>query len=265
VTDLGIVENHAELAKASLLEQYKHRPNLNSLLEALVKPLQDIENKLYEIYKNYSLAEAHDYYLDRIGTIVGEQRKYRNDDEYRLAILARIMINNGGGTPEDIISALRFTFRPKKLVYTELYPACFKVFIQGNSINASSKALIKSINPIAIGNFVIVFSSAKNPFTFAECSSEKVIFRLKGGLEKDHKAKVNTNNNIQNFEVVRDVLFFPEGQLGFAEILVTRINLNLDNEDLYLVEEENPLEMLLSYEDFIINGGSKLAEVIEND
>jgi hypothetical protein len=92
-----------------------------------------------------------------------------------------------------------------------------------------------------------------------------VIFRLKGGLEKDHKAKVNTNNNIQNFEVVRDVLFFPEGQLGFAEILVTRINLNLDNEDLYLVEEENPLEMLLSYEDFIINGGSKLAEVIEND
>lgn len=265
--ELELIENHVELARSNLLEQYKHRPKLNSLLEGVVKPLQMLEDKLYEIYTNYSLEKACDYYLDRIGAIVGEGRKYRSDEDYRLAILARIMINNGGGTPEDIISALKFTFNPKKLVYRELYPACFSVFIQGSSIHSSSKGLIKSINPIAIGNFVIVFTGEEKSFVFAECSSEKVVFRLKNDLEKDHKAKVNinTSNSKQNFEVVRDVLIAPEGHLGFAEILVTRINLQLEDDEVYLVEDENPLEMLLSYEDFKIEGGSKLAEVIEND
>lgn len=74
-------ENHLKIAKGYLPEQYKNRPNLEGLLTAIIQPLQDIEDKLYELYKNFSLAEARGYYLDRIGTITGELRNYRTDDE----------------------------------------------------------------------------------------------------------------------------------------------------------------------------------------
>lgn len=263
--NLEPINNHVELAKSYLLEQYKNRPKLDSLMRALVSPIQDLENKLYEIYLNHSLEKAGNYYLDRIGTLVGEARAYRPDDEYKAAILARIMINNGGGTPEDIISALRFTFNPRKLSFAELYPACFSVFIQGSEVNTSCRNLITSIKPAGISDFVIVFTSEDNPFVFAECTSENVIFRLKKTIaEDDCPAEVKTKGGVQDFEVASDILCFPEGQLGFGEIIITKTNLNLSDEDIYLVDEDHPLAMVLAYEDFIINGGSKLAEVIEN-
>ena len=192
-------------------------------------------------------------------------RSYRKDDQYKLALLARIMINNGGGTPEDIISALKFTFNPKSLSYNELYPACFSVFMQGSNIPTGSKRLIKSINPIGISNFVIIFSGEDNPFIFAECSSERVAFKTKATIEdKESQVEANTELGAQSFEVSTDALLCPAGYAGFAEIIVTKTSLSLGDDNTYLVEEDNPLEMLLAYEDFKITGGSKLAEVIEN-
>lgn len=52
------VNNHTNIAKDYLLEQYKNKPNINNLLTSIIDPLQDMEDKLYEIYKNYSLDEA---------------------------------------------------------------------------------------------------------------------------------------------------------------------------------------------------------------
>ncbi len=262
--NLELVKNHALIAQNHLLQQYKEQPRLNSLVLALTQGLQETENKLYEIYRNYSIVEAQGGYLDRIGAIACEARNYRQDDEYRLAILARIMINNGGGTPEDIISALRFTFNPKRLRFKELYPACFSVFMQASNINASCKGLINSIKPIGITDFVIVFINEDNPFIFAECSSENVAFKTKATTDDESDAKVMTEIDVQSFDVEIDSLLFPEGYIGFAEIIVTKTNLNLGGDDIYLVEEDDPLEMLLTYEDFKITGSSKLAEVIEN-
>ena len=264
--NLELVKNHALIAQNHLLQQYKERPRLNSLVLALTQGLQETENKLYELYRNYSIVEAVGHYLDRIGAIACEARNYRQDDEYRLAILARIMINNGGGTPEDIISALRFTFNPKRLSYTELYPACFSVFMQASNINASCKGLINSIKPIGITEFVIVFINEDNPFIFAECKGESISFKPKPTIDdNDSNTEVMIDiDDLQNFEVSADTISFPKGYIGFAEIIVTKTNLNLGGDDIYLVEEDDPLEMLLTYEDFKITGGSKLAEVIEN-
>ena len=259
------VPNHLKLAKGYLLEQYKNRPNIDGLLTGLVEPMQEFEDKLYEIYENFSLAKAQRFFLDRIGVLVGELRSYRSDDEYKLAILARILINNGGGTPEDIINALRFTFNPKKISYREIYPACSYVFIQSNNINASSKSLVKSITPIGVSNFVIVCSSEENPFMFAECSNELANLKIKANREdKESNAKVQTDNDEHKFEVAVDSLLCPLGYMGFAEVIITKTVLNLGDGNIYFVKNKVPLEMLLTYEDFTINGGSKLAEVIEN-
>lgn len=237
---LSHIKDHLNIAKGYLPEQYKNRPNIDGLLTAITLPLQDIEDELYEMYKNHSLREARGYYLDRIGALVGELRNYRPDAEYKPAILARIMINNAGGTPEDIISAINFTFNPRQLSYTEIYPACFSVFIQTNSIDRGFKNVLKSISPIGISDFVFTYSPEDNPFMFAECSSEITALKVKVSIEddEDFNMEVNTGLKVTSFNVVAETQSLSKGYIGFAEVI------GLDN--------------------YTINGGSKLAEVIGN-
>lgn len=262
---LSHVKDYLSTAKGYLPQQYKDRPNIEGLLTAIIRPLQDIENKLYEIYRNYSLQEASDHYLDRIGTLVGESRNHLEDDKYRLAILARIMVNNAGATPEDIINTLKFTYNPRRLSYTEIYPACFSVFMQGNNINSSSKSLIKSIIPAGVSNFVVTYSPEDDPFIFAECSGEIVALETQINLGDDASdAEISTDDGAKSFDVVADTQLFPKGYMGFAEIIVAKAAFSIGEGDVYFVEDGIPLELIASLEDFKINGGSKLAEVIEN-
>ena len=91
--DIAQINNHSFIAQNNLLTQ-DNRPNIKGLLSAIIEPLQDIEDSLFELYKNRSLTYATGYYLDGIGAIIGEPRDYRNDTDYRLAILVRIISNN---------------------------------------------------------------------------------------------------------------------------------------------------------------------------
>ena len=87
-------------------------------------------------------------------------------------------------------------------------------------------------------------------------------FTAKEQSETD--VNVNSGTSAETFQIEADSLLRPLDTLGFAEIIVTRTNLGLDDDSIYSVDEFNPLEMLLTYDDFIIDGGSILADVIQN-
>lgn len=56
--NLSCYDNHRLTAKHHLLEQDKNKPLLNGLLDAIIDPLQEIENKLFNIYENGNLNKA---------------------------------------------------------------------------------------------------------------------------------------------------------------------------------------------------------------
>jgi hypothetical protein len=115
---------------------------------------------------------------------------------------------------------------------------------------------------IASGVKYCVTNISDNAFIFSECSTEVVDFVGKEDVEIE--IDVSTDSSTYTLQVEADTLITPYNTFGFAEIIVTKANLGLDDDSLYLVDEDNLLEIVLTYDDFIIQGGSKLAEVIEN-
>lgn len=257
------IHNHKHQALDRLCQQYKERPKSLDLLTSLVNPLQQIEDELAKLKSDRWLDEAEGLQLDHLGEIVGEQRGNRSDSRFRIAIYARIFINRGGATPEDIITAINLIHKPKFVSYSELYPAAFQIYLQSSNIDSNFKSLIKSIIPAGLRNFVVTYSAEDKPFIFSECSGEVVALETQAILGGDESgAELSTDSGAQSFDVVADTQLFPEGYLGFAEIIIPKFSFSLGDEDAYQVEDGFYLELIPSLDDFKIDGGSKLAEVI---
>jgi hypothetical protein len=260
-------EDHLQAVLSYELEQYKESNVLSALMKVLILQLQRVEDAFLDLQLQRFISTAFGYTLDLMGGIVGESRNFKNDNDYRTAIFIRALLNNGGGTPEDIISAIRILYDPFKIEYSEMYPANFSIFIQASLSPINSVNLIKSISPLGVKDFAITFSDENYPFTFAECSSEGADLRIDitNNVNDECDLIIIATANSEIFEVEADTILINKGYLGFAEIVINRTNLSLNgDDDVYYVEASNPLEMLLSYTDFDIIGGSKLAEVLKN-
>lgn len=82
--------------------------NIQKLLDAVLTPLQDVENALMQCLNERTISTATGINLDVIGKLVGEPRAtYPDDDTYRLAIQARIQANRSSGTVENVIKVTR--------------------------------------------------------------------------------------------------------------------------------------------------------------
>jgi hypothetical protein len=97
------VTAHVDEALANLLEQFKGKSKLEAALTAYVDQIQDLEDAFYSLLLGRWLDNADTDALDQLGAIVGEARQGRYNEDYRLAIRARILINLCEGSPEQII------------------------------------------------------------------------------------------------------------------------------------------------------------------
>lgn len=260
-----VINDHAERAKGRLLEQYRERPNINALVTALVNPLQEIELQLKLLSTERWLANAKGRQLDRYGESVGEERNSRDDAGFKRAIYCRIFINNGGGTPEDIISAIDFVYSPKRIDYTEIYPASFQLFIHSENVLTGIKPFIRSVSPAGVGDVVISYLQEGTPFTCSSCGTESFPLTIAsddGCSEVSLQGESDTNHIL---EIAADTIVIPEQALGFGEIIITESNLTTGAGSNYMIDENTTLVLIASLEDFTVQGGGRLAGVIEND
>lgn len=122
------IETHAEDAVARLIAQFKEKPRIEALLMAFAAEYQSLEDSIFSLPADRALATAVGEQLDLFGTIVGELRRGRNDDDYRLALYARIARNTSRGTYEDLIRVFNLiTGTPASLV-VDLFPASVGIF-----------------------------------------------------------------------------------------------------------------------------------------
>lgn len=137
------ISDHVARAKNRLIEQYRGKPRVEGIVEALVTPLQDIEDVLLQLKTERWIDSAVGIQLDKIGKIVGLERDYGQEDEdYRLLIKAKIVMNLNQGTPEEIIAAAKFFIGSIFIWYLEVYPAAVDIF-SSTVIPAQNRAKIR--------------------------------------------------------------------------------------------------------------------------
>ena len=77
-------------------------------LEALVTdPAQEVEDVIYDLYKQLDLTQWSGVQLDRIGALVKCQRLGLSDSNYIIKIKAYAAAQNSSGRPDEILTALK--------------------------------------------------------------------------------------------------------------------------------------------------------------
>jgi hypothetical protein len=120
---LTFYDNVVERALDLLLQQFKTRENIETVLTILLNQAQELENVNKDLYNGRYIDGAVGTQLDGIGSIVGAERSGADDEQYRNAIRFQIMINKSGGEPETLIEALRFISQSDKVSLKEFFPA----------------------------------------------------------------------------------------------------------------------------------------------
>lgn len=149
---------HLEEALAQLAEQFHGKPEPGTVLAPFVGEVQTLETVLTSTIDAVALAYAEGAQLDGIGKIVGEAREGREDEAYRSAIGARILLNNSSGTIEDLIGLTRALLGDVAVQVVEVQPAHFELIIAG-SVPASPPEWAP-LTPYAVGDKVSNFGNA---------------------------------------------------------------------------------------------------------
>lgn len=166
------IDNHVEIAKGLLIEQFKPRPNINKVVEVLIGRVQQVENAASPLLTRRSIDTAENAQLDIVGEIAGQPREGRTDSEYRTAIRTRIQLNKSNGEPETLITALRFFSNPTVAQYLEVYPAAVRMYTDGTTLPEDLTGRIKTIAPVAVS--VLVTTTLLEPFTLGNISGTPI-------------------------------------------------------------------------------------------
>lgn len=174
ISDYNVVARVDEL----LISQYKHSTNLNKYIKAFVSPLQTTFQALQDVVDSLNIDTATGDALDKIATIVGEERIVRgaaalnyfgfleeaaaepfnvgiffsygdpetgdlvlSDSQLRSLIRARILKNTRGGLINDVIEYVELLVgREVDVVVTE-EPAHVNIRIN-DSLNVAEKLML---------------------------------------------------------------------------------------------------------------------------
>ena len=122
------ITSHIADALARLASQFKEKPRIEALIRAFVSPMDEIEREIYNLNFYRWVRTATGVQLDGLGAIVGEDRRGRNDDAYRLAIITRIAINTSKGTAEDAITVFELLTNATVVHLYEYFPGVVEIY-----------------------------------------------------------------------------------------------------------------------------------------
>lgn len=149
-TNLVRIDSHCEDAKTKLLYRYNRKPRLEAFLCTLGDQATQVELALWDLYTKRTLATAEGAQLDGIGRIVGEPRKGRTDEVYRVFLRVRILVNRSDGRIGDLYSILLQAFgQGAEVAILEHYPAAIQVI------------LLDDIGDVAPSDFALYLRQAK--------------------------------------------------------------------------------------------------------
>lgn len=164
--------NQVESGLDKLLEQFKGKYNIESVLTSYLQITQSTQDTYEEMLDERSLTTAVGDQLDMIGALVGEGRNLRDDDEYRTAIFIRIAINTSDGTLPSIVEIVELLTGSQDIRIFEHYPASIYIYLADLSTLPSSTVVeaVEKILPAGVSLGYIGY--ADNPLAFTPYSQE---------------------------------------------------------------------------------------------
>jgi hypothetical protein len=155
--------DHRAAAVKRLPKQWRDSPVINSLLEILVAPAQDLEDTLWTLAYERTLEKAVelalDDVIDLIGKLVGEPRDGKTNADYARFINARIAARRSHGLIKDVIKVARLVLDDAG-AYVQIAnapPACVVVRILETSTTDEVAAILIEFLKVTVSAGVRVF------------------------------------------------------------------------------------------------------------
>ncbi len=165
----SVINNHIQQALDRLLEQYRNKPGIEGIIEALGFQIQAMEDALQDVYDKTDVQTAFGATLDLVGTIVGQDRLGFDDDFYRSLILAKIGENVSQGDIERVIEITKLLTGATLVYLQEYYPAGFglsmDVDVDPTLINFFYERLDR-VDPVAVRLEALICFDANEAFAF---------------------------------------------------------------------------------------------------
>jgi hypothetical protein len=131
VPDPGLehATNHRERAIGALISQFRDKARFTKLVEIFIRPFQELEDAIWDLYTKRRIDTAQGVQLDTIGAIVGERRSGLSDAEYRpiLRVAVKVLFSNGTGP--NLIRIAQLFLATNGFTYAEHYPAAIEMAI----------------------------------------------------------------------------------------------------------------------------------------
>ena len=157
------IDTYADDAVGRLAAQYDAAQNLEKLIRQAADRYQGLENVFWSLLTERGLSTSVGKQLDGIGSIIGEPRIGRGDDEYRSAIRVRIALNKAAGEPENVIAFIVGLTDATRVAWKEIYPAKVQAYVDA-PITLSEAQRIRSLLPAAVGAAFIETTDGERPF-----------------------------------------------------------------------------------------------------
>lgn len=136
------ITDHATQALARLAQQYKGKPLIEGLISLLCTQIQEIEDAIWQMASERLLDNAIGAQLDRLGGILGQTRGAYTDEEYRLILRAKVLINRSSGTAEELIAIFSTVEPDATITVTDWPPACFELLLS-DAISAADALMYR--------------------------------------------------------------------------------------------------------------------------
>lgn len=146
VMDETIITDYAERLVNLLVEQYELSDGFQGSIVGEADQMQELEYVLNDMLTAFFISSAVGAQLDTVGSIVGETRQNRSDDEYRDGIYFRIFVNNSSGEIEVIQEFTRYVVNGGTFAFAkELFPAKIAVLFDAVTIPSNLRQLIDEV------------------------------------------------------------------------------------------------------------------------
>lgn len=125
-------EVHAAEAISHLIQFFRDGPRNQAVLSAVMTQVQELEQALWDTFHAFNVDDAEGDQLDLLGGLVGEGRSDRIDDNYRVAIRVRILVNRSDGRTEDLIAICRGIDPTATITFSD--PGTMAIYISMSSL-----------------------------------------------------------------------------------------------------------------------------------
>lgn len=144
------LKDYTEEALSLLLPQFDNSPKLKGLLQTAVEPTIEWQGGLEQMLLAYDARVCGGEQLGKLGKLLNVVRGDKSDEDFRAAILARIIINKSTGSGKNLIEILRLVLGDDiGFRVVEQYPASVQIIIYKNQ-NVIDKQVVDDILPIGV-------------------------------------------------------------------------------------------------------------------